>query len=1228
MAILINDNYSIAYVNKALDARYLDVTTPWADCAAVIAGIPTYRNVGLTVNINNEEWWWKDGIADEDLIKKSSSGTSNLSGATNGLSLFSGNTYIGLGGELTQDTTICGNYSLNLGNIASGLISISAVTPTFHVTDAGTNSSISFSHDQDNPNFDVCLYAPNANSSADIVLNVDNTNGCFIASTAPNTTCCSSLTLNTTDADVAVYNIHSSNADMHYVKEACVASSKLLCESLINRGNSALNIKTIMNYDDRTYSFITDDSTILRVSGDTARYGSNVTLTNDCDLVHKWYVDNAAGSLGGSNGLTDDGNNITLGGTLTGNTCIDGDNNSLTFSGSSNYVFDNSAIGGGYINLLAESTVCLAGCNISASLGGATLDLFDENDDKQIQLHTGGDVRFCNLITKTTETNVVYINSSTGQLATGATSNVQAANNGLSVNGTNVTLGGNLTGDTTINGLGNHDMSFNNINNISLVSASGTTICGNDNILVRTPSFTLHDGVNNVMLITSNCNILTDVTNSEGFVYAANYCDVGKTNPRWIPDNAYVTGLTTGSVSTASNGLTLTSNDVALGGTLTETTDICLGTNSLNIRNSGATTCSIAEFNPTTINLCISNNNSPFQIGKITVDNTKTLICNGYAGCYSSLNMTNASMNIAFCGDNSSFTVTDSTTTQKGIEYAADYSTTFIEESLITKRYSDSGDTVTLSSANTYTDNCALITLNSGKTYTDNCAVTTLSTANTYTDNCALITLNSGKTYTDNCAVTTLSTANTYTDNCALITLNSGKTYTDNCALITLNSGKTYTDNCATTTLSSANTYTDEEIAKLTGTTSQSLTGATNGLTKLDQDVYLGGTLSELTTINVGTNNLIVSGATDMITDFSSTAVKIGDFDAIGNNYYYFGNASSNTYHSAGGNTSWIDAYNTGCLTIGGEKNNIVSNIDINSTANEGVCISTYLSGCAERSSIQVKTGSTIFGGITGFAGAEYADDYSGNYTCLSIPNVGWVTGQTSASGVHTASNGLCKIGTDVKLGGTLLENTTITDVNSCGHFELGVSGYLYAEFCDTNPGSTWIDAYAGNLRLGTSSGASAQDGAILSLQNDSQSYLQLTAGMDVCLYNNSTFKYAADYSGDFVDRSIVDKGYVDNQSNVVKVCTINTAYVTLRNDDLIGVDGLSTNQICLYATPVLGQRLTVVDICGNALADPITINGNGNTINSDACSTINTDYGSVTYIYNGAFWSAVAFIN
>ena len=141
MAILINDNYSLQAANKAFDARYLDVIAPWASCAAVITGIPTYRYTGLTVNILGEEYWWKEGVGDGDLVLKSLGGTSNITGATNGLSLVNSGTTIVLGGSLTGDTTIdVSGHTFNVTSGATTFVSVLPVTDSVRIKTAGSSS--------------------------------------------------------------------------------------------------------------------------------------------------------------------------------------------------------------------------------------------------------------------------------------------------------------------------------------------------------------------------------------------------------------------------------------------------------------------------------------------------------------------------------------------------------------------------------------------------------------------------------------------------------------------------------------------------------------------------------------------------------------------------------------------------------------------------------------------------------------------------------------------------------------------------------------------------------------------------------------------------------------------------------------------------------------------------------------------------------------------------------
>ena len=50
MAILINDNYCLS-ASKPFDNRYLNITMPWMNCTEALDGIPTYRYIGLTINL-------------------------------------------------------------------------------------------------------------------------------------------------------------------------------------------------------------------------------------------------------------------------------------------------------------------------------------------------------------------------------------------------------------------------------------------------------------------------------------------------------------------------------------------------------------------------------------------------------------------------------------------------------------------------------------------------------------------------------------------------------------------------------------------------------------------------------------------------------------------------------------------------------------------------------------------------------------------------------------------------------------------------------------------------------------------------------------------------------------------------------------------------------------------------------------------------------------------------
>ncbi|NJO62871.1 MAG: hypothetical protein HC836_33015 [Richelia sp. RM2_1_2] len=80
MSIILNDNLQIN-AGKPVEVKYLNGAVPYSSTAQVISLIPlALRFIGMTFNINNVEYWFKDGINDIDLVEKTSGGNSNATG--------------------------------------------------------------------------------------------------------------------------------------------------------------------------------------------------------------------------------------------------------------------------------------------------------------------------------------------------------------------------------------------------------------------------------------------------------------------------------------------------------------------------------------------------------------------------------------------------------------------------------------------------------------------------------------------------------------------------------------------------------------------------------------------------------------------------------------------------------------------------------------------------------------------------------------------------------------------------------------------------------------------------------------------------------------------------------------------------------------------------------------------------------------------------------------------
>ena len=70
MAINLTDSIRVGQ-QKPLEDKYFNELVPYTSTSQVNTLLPkAVRHIGLTVNINKEEYWYKDGIEDSNLVLK------------------------------------------------------------------------------------------------------------------------------------------------------------------------------------------------------------------------------------------------------------------------------------------------------------------------------------------------------------------------------------------------------------------------------------------------------------------------------------------------------------------------------------------------------------------------------------------------------------------------------------------------------------------------------------------------------------------------------------------------------------------------------------------------------------------------------------------------------------------------------------------------------------------------------------------------------------------------------------------------------------------------------------------------------------------------------------------------------------------------------------------------------------------------------------------------------
>jgi uncharacterized delta-60 repeat protein len=131
-----------------------------------------------------------------------------------------------------------------------------------------------------------------------------------------------------------------------------------------------------------------------------------------------------------------------------------------------------------------------------------------------------------------------------------------------------------------------------------------------------------------------------------------------------------------------------------------------------------------------------------------------------------------------------------------------------------------------------------------------------------------------------------------------------------------------------------------------------------------------------------------------------------------------------------------------------------------------------------------------------------------------------------------------------------------------------------------------------------------------------------------ITVKNSYGMEYADDYSVNYTSRSIPDVEWVLSQvSGYVGDIVTGTSFTAVTNSSFIGVSGTSASTVYLPSSPTPFKPYIVTDIKGNATVVNINVDGNGKLIQGSSSALIDTDYGSITFVYNGFNWSITAVV-
>ena len=390
MAIIFNDNIRVN-AGKPVDAKYLNTgNTSYSTCAEVNAAIVVpERHIGMTVNIGGDEYWYRDGVTDSDLVPKlTAAGSGTITGATN-IGFFSGDSgvqtleiWTNSGLPVANHTEYRGFYESILGHyyrdengfIRVGVSEVDSVPKRIYVKEEPPVKTLIWSDLDDGVN-QRGWFLMDGDASLrigdEIILGVDGVDYYGSTGSYDNVTWVSSPLPSQGDRTAFITGVMGDFS----TGPVETFGGPVYSRTILN--GTTLELRTIRSLTPTRLNVDFDDAFVnlgveqvigenvgtgvgnvyLGVDENTLRFrrlrgaGDTVITQSGDDIVISSIAD-GQGIAFADNGLTLDGNTVVLGGTLTGSTTITGFDysRSLSITGiqllrfeSSDLVIENSA---------------------------------------------------------------------------------------------------------------------------------------------------------------------------------------------------------------------------------------------------------------------------------------------------------------------------------------------------------------------------------------------------------------------------------------------------------------------------------------------------------------------------------------------------------------------------------------------------------------------------------------------------------------------------------------------------------------------------------------------------------------------------------------------------------------------------------------------------------------------------------------------------------------------